>query len=129
MRLTRERDLSMKRILSWPAALVICCVFLAGLTESIEAQKHETVQLRTLTGHVFNRQDQPLAQAIVYLKNTKTLAIKTYISEADGSYRFPALSPNVDYEVYAEHNGARSDTKTLSTFDNRKQVEITLRVK
>lgn len=84
---------------------------------------------RTLTGRVFNRQDEPLEKAVVYLKNTKSLVVKTYITDPDGSYRFPALSPNVDYEVYAEHNGARSDTKTVSAFDNRKIVNITLRVK
>lgn len=84
---------------------------------------------RTLNGRVFDRQDNPISKAVVYLKNTRTLAVKTYITEADGSYHFPALSPNVDYEVYAEHSGARSDTKTLSAFDNRKLVNITLHVK
>ncbi len=85
-------------------------------------------QLRTLTGHVFSSESQPLPKAVVYLKNTKTLLIKTYITEPDGSYRFPALALNVDYEVYADYQGARSDTKTLSAFDNRKQVNITLRI-
>src|SRR5215471_18208111 len=84
---------------------------------------------RTLMGRVFDSQDQALQKAVVYLKNTKTLAVKTYITDADGSYHFPALSPNVDYEVYAEYNGARSDTKTLSAFDSRKQANITLHVK
>ena len=84
---------------------------------------------RTLVGHVYNRQDAPVAKAIVYLKNTKTLAIKTYITETDGSYRFPALATNVDYEVYAESQGARSDTKTLSGFDSRRQANITLKLK
>jgi hypothetical protein len=84
---------------------------------------------RTLTGKVFGRQDQPIAKAVVYLKNTKTLVIKTYITDPDGTYRFPALSPNVDYEVYAEHDGARSDTKTLSSFDNRKVANINLKVR
>ena len=84
---------------------------------------------RTLNGRVLNRQDDPISKAVVYMKNKKTLTVKTYITEADGSYHFPALSPNVDYEVYAEHDGARSDTKTLSAFDNRKLVNITLRIK
>lgn len=84
--------------------------------------------LRTLSGRVVTAQDQPLTKAVVYLKNTRTLAIKTYITEPDGSFRFTALSPNVDYEVYAEAQGARSDTKTLSAFDNRKQATITLKV-
>ena len=84
--------------------------------------------LRSLSGHVMSSQNQPVQKAIVYLKNTKSLVIKTYITEADGSYRFPALSPNVDYEVYADFQGARSDTKTLSAFDNKKQVNITLKI-
>jgi Carboxypeptidase regulatory-like domain len=83
---------------------------------------------RTLTGHVFTAKDQPVQKAIVYLKNTKTLLIQTYISEADGSYRFTGIAPNVDYEIYAQWEGLRSDTKTLSAFDNRKQPMVTLRL-
>ena len=49
-------------------------------------------------------------------------------NDPDRSYRFSALS-NVDYEVYAEYNGARSNTKTLSGFDTRAQANITLRLK
>jgi len=83
---------------------------------------------RTLTGQVLAGNDQPVQKAVVYLKNTKTLAIKTYITETDGSYRFTAITPNVDYEIYAEHEGLRSDTKTLSAFDNRKEPRVTLRL-
>jgi hypothetical protein len=92
-------------------------------------QKNEGPQPRTLTGHVYNAEKQPLAKAIVYLKNTKTLAIKTYVTETDGSYRFPALSTAVDYELYAEYQGDRSDTRTLSEFDGRKEPDITLYLK
>jgi protocatechuate 3,4-dioxygenase beta subunit len=115
----------MRQLVTW-SWLVLLMAAAAG---PATAQKGESSQLRTLTGHVLNAQNQPLVKAIVYLKNTKTLMIKTYITDADGSYRFPALSPNVDYEVFAEHEGARSDTKTLSAFDDRKQVNITLRIK
>lgn len=94
-----------------------------------QAQRGSQADSRTLTGRVLNRQDAPVAKAIVYLKNTKTLAIKTYITEQDGSYRFPALATNVDYEVYAESQGSRSDTKTLSGFDSRRQANITLKLK
>ena len=93
------------------------------------AFKDQQDHTRSLTGRVFNRQEEPVQKAVVYLKNTKTLVVRTYITDPDGTYRFPALSPNVDYEVYAEHNGARSDTKTLSAFDTRKQANITLRIK
>ena len=66
---------------------------------------------------------------MVYLKNTKTLAMKTYIAQNDGTYRFPELSHNVDYEVYAEKNGKKSNTKTLSQFDDRPSPNINLQIK
>lgn len=85
--------------------------------------------LRTVSGRVVNAQDQPLHKAVVHLKNTRTLAIQTYITEPDGSYRFSALSPNVEYELYAEYQGAHSDTKSVSAFSNRKQVTVNLKIK
>lgn len=118
----------MKRSLFLSLAIVITTVA-SCLSAAAPAYKDPQSATRTLTGHVVTRQDTPVAKALVYLKNTKTLAIKTYITEPDGSYHFPALSTNVDYEVYAEHQGARSDTKTLSAFDNRKTFNITLRLK
>jgi hypothetical protein len=122
----------MRRLLGALAVAWFCSFLLAPATSSAEAllQRRGTEnEPRTVIGHVMNRQDQPVQKAIVYLKNTKTLAIKTYISEADGSYRFSGLTSNVDFEIYAEHEGARSDTKTVSSFDSRKQVNITLRIK
>jgi Carboxypeptidase regulatory-like domain len=90
------------------------------------AQKEQ--ELRSVAGKVLSAQDQPLAKAVVHLKNTKTLVIKTYITEPEGTYRFSGLSPNVDYEIYGEKEGLRSDTKTLSSFDNRKQLTVTLKL-
>jgi hypothetical protein len=103
---------------------------LAVLTPAINAEiADKEPQVRTLTGQVMNQQDKPLPESIVYLKNTKTMAVKTFIAGQDGTYRFNALSPNVDYEVYAEHNGKKSDTKTLSSFDSRKTASINLKIK
>ncbi len=83
---------------------------------------------RLLTGKVLDRGDNPIPNAVVYLTNSRTRAVKTYIVSDDGSYRFPALQPSIDYEVYAQHNGHKSDTKTLSQFDDRKQVSIILKI-
>jgi carboxypeptidase family protein len=121
----------MRRLSAMAAVWVVCGALLLvqAPPRTAFAQRGSQNESRTLTGRVVNGQNEPLQKAIVYLKNTKSLAIKTYISEPDGSYRFPGLAPNVDYEVYAEHDGARSDSKTLSGFDSRKQVNITLKVK
>ena len=91
-------------------------------------RKSPRVTTRTLTGSVLDKSDQPVANAVVYLKNTKTLGVKTYIAQNDGSYRFPELSNNIDYEVYAQRNGKKSDTKVLSQFDDRAQPRINLRI-
>jgi len=83
---------------------------------------------RLLTGKVLDRADNPVKDAMVYLTNTRTRAVKTYIAGQDGSYRFPSLQPNLDYEVYAQYNGHKSDTKTVSQFDDRLQVNINLKI-
>jgi hypothetical protein len=83
---------------------------------------------RMLTGKVLDRHDNPLPDAIVYLANTRTRAVKSYIIGPDGAYHFPELSPNIDYEVYAQYKGQKSETKTVSQFDDRKIVNIILRI-
>ena len=83
---------------------------------------------RLLMGRVTDHADNPLPSAVVYLSNPRSRAVKTYIVGPDGVFRFPALSPNIDYEVYAQYNGQKSDTKTVSQFDNRHQVNINLKI-
>jgi len=83
---------------------------------------------RLVFGKVLDPQDNPLPDAIVYVTNTRTRTVKTYIVGPDGTYRFPALSTAVDYEVYAQYKGHKSDTKSVSQFDDRSQVYVDLKV-
>jgi hypothetical protein len=83
---------------------------------------------RNLTGTIFDKDDHVVPSAIVYLKNTRSLSVATFITEQDGSYRFQNLSPNIDYEVRAESHGNKSQVKTLSSFDARKQAHINLKL-
>jgi hypothetical protein len=121
----------MKKLLLSGLAVLLLASLTAGAQQMVggAAAYDKEPQVRTLTGQVMNQQDKPLPESIVYLKNTKTMAIKTFIAGPDGVYRFNALSPNVDYEIYAEHNGKRSDTKTLSSFDSRRTATINLKIK
>jgi len=89
--------------------------------------KKDKQQGRLLYGKVLDQQDNPVAGAIVYLTNTRTHAVKTYIVSEAGTYRFPGLS-SVDYEVYAQYNSRKSDTKSVSQFDDRSQVYIDLKI-
>lgn len=100
----------------------------SGSSDSNPGRKSTRSTSRTLSGSVLNKSDQPVPNAVVYLKDTKTLVVKTFIAQNDGTYRFPGLSNNVDYEVYAEQNGKKSGTKVLSHFDDREQARINLRI-
>ena len=83
---------------------------------------------RNLVGQVLTKSDAPLAEAVVYLKNTKTLTIKSFITEKDGGYRFHGLSQNVDYEIYADFQGQKSPTKTISSFDTRTNITLNIHI-
>lgn len=83
---------------------------------------------RTLTGQVLDQGDAPMQKAVVYLKNKGNLQVRTYNTREDGAYHFSGLSPNVDYEVRAVHEGGESSTRTLSSFDGRKQVSLNLKI-
>src|SRR5215467_11049516 len=83
-------------------------------SSSDDSGKKTRINQRVLTGVVMDKSDQPIPNAVVYLKNEKTLNVRTFFAQKDGAYRFPQLERNVDYEVYAEIDGKRSDTKTVS---------------
>jgi hypothetical protein len=105
--------------------LVLTCLYIAS---SAAADKKEKTVGRLLFGKVLDPQDNPLPDAVVYVTNTRNRTVKTYICGADGSYRFPALSSAVDYEVYAQYKGKKSDTKSVSQFDDRSQVYLDLKI-
>jgi hypothetical protein len=102
-------------------------VTLSALSNASPDKKDRAVG-RLLFGKVLDPQDNPLPDAVVYLTNTRTRSVKTYIVGRDGAYRFPALSTGIDYEVYAQYNGHKSDTKSVSQFDDRSQVYVDLKV-
>ena len=118
------------RVAVFMALLVVGSLAMAQLGGyAPERRKEKPVTARELVGQVMEKgSDAPVAQAVVYLKNTKTTAMKTFIVDKDGNYRFAGLAMNVDYEVFAELEGKRSDTKTLSAFDTRAKATINLRI-
>ena len=83
---------------------------------------------KVVEGKVVGANNLPQPGAIVYLKNTKTTDIKSFISTADGSYRFGQLSSDVDYEIWAAYQGRKSPTKTISSFDSKKLFDYQLKV-
>jgi len=115
-----ESTLPRKAVLQLSRALVV--LVLLGLPAWAQSE------LRTVRGAVLDKAENPVASAVVYLKNVRTLAVKTYISDRSGEYRFSGLDPNVDYEVHAETESLSSNTRTISNFDSRKDIVISLKL-
>jgi Carboxypeptidase regulatory-like domain len=108
-------------------ALLVCVLCVLNL--AVSAEKDPNANLRILVGQVMNSDTSaPLPEAVVYLKNNSTQSVHTYIADKDGNYRFTNLSADVDYLVYADYQGHKSDPKTLSQFDSRKNPTINLKV-
>lgn len=121
----------MKRVLIL-SAVVLMALANVSRAQQVSLSAYEIAdkndQGRNVTGQVLTKSDTPLSEAIVYLKNTKTLTIKSFITEKDGGYRFHGLSPNIDYEIYADYQGQKSATKTISSFDSRNNITLNIHI-
>ena len=107
-------------------ALLFGCVLSAGL----QAQtKNDDQSTRSVQGIVSEAGGRPVQGAVVQLKDMKTLQIRSFYTEADGSYHFAGLSTNVDYELKASHQGSESSSKTLSVFDGKKNAVVNMKLK
>ncbi len=114
-----------------PQKIIIFAGLLALLTAASlfsQGRKGEDVSTRTVQGSVTDAKDRAVDGAVVQLKNTKTLQIRSFITKEQGSYYFHGLSPDVDYELKAEYQGGVSPSKTLSSFDSRKKAVINLKL-
>ena len=114
-------------------AIGVACVAL-GLAMSCApmafAQKaSEQASTRSVEGLVTDASKQAVSGAVVLLKDTKTLQIRSFITDKDGKYHFTGLSTNVDYEIHAQREGDSSPTKRLDVFNTRQVATINLQLK
>ncbi len=74
---------------------------------------------KNIHGIVQDLRGKPLSGARVFLKDMKTKVVRTLEADQNGEYKVYALSPSVDYELYAEFKGKESEKKFVSSFLNR----------
>ena len=95
---------------------------------SVAQDKKRETQLRTVRGVVADKSDSPLSGSVVFLKNVRTNSVRSSYTDDTGGYRFSGLDPNADYELHAEKEGAKSPTRTVSSFDSRKDIVLNLKI-
>ncbi len=118
---------SIASILLGVAALVAASLCQAQVQAPVVGRNAGTT--RSIQGLVVSASGQPIPGAVVLLKDTKTLQVRSCIAQSDGGYRFFGLSTDVNYQVRAQANGLTSKTKTVSVFDSHKVVRLNLHVK
>ena|SRR5580698_8157683 len=84
---------------------------------------------RTIVGKVVDDTETPTGGATVFLKNLKTKNVKSFTSQPDGAFRFAQVGMVDDYEVWAERGKQKSNVRTISSFDSRKEVQFDLKLK
>jgi hypothetical protein len=106
--------------------LLLAAPCLPGAASAWAAQRGPAQ--RVVSGKVVDKSEAPIKGSVVYLKDDKTLAVKSFIADDGGAFRFGQLSQNTDYELWAEFNGKRSNTRTISSFDNKNEFVMNLKI-
>ncbi|HVW78120.1 MAG TPA: carboxypeptidase-like regulatory domain-containing protein [Alloacidobacterium sp.] len=113
----------LKRVQVAVLALFALCLMFPALSFA------QSNAVRSVEGKVYGAQSTPLSSAVVYLQDSKTNNVKSFISTQDGSYRFGQLSTDIDYQLWAEYKGQKSEKKNISSFNTKKQLVIDLHIK
>jgi hypothetical protein len=106
----------------------LAVVLLLFAAVGIAQDKKREAQLRTVRGVVADKSDTPLSGSVVFLKNLRTNSVRSSYTDDTGDYRFSGLDPNADYELHAEKEGSKSPIRTVSSFDNRKDIVLNLKI-
>lgn len=109
-----------------PATALLAAASLLFALPSFAQSKVPTVRL--IQGTVTDKNDKPLSNAVVYLKDEKTLTVKSYLTDDHGHYRFGQLSMSTDYEIWADLGGVHSKTKHLSSFNSKPTVDYSFQI-
>jgi hypothetical protein len=112
-------------------ALLTVTILLAmcgGATAQRNQDKKEDANQRTIEGVVTDSSRGLVPRAIVQLKDMKTLQIRSFVTQPEGTYHFAGLRMDTDYELKATLDDQTSATKRVSTFETRKTVTVNLQL-
>ena len=122
----------MKRSRARIAAWALSAVFSLGAIASSNAvftALAQNVGQRSVSGLVVDAESAPVQGATVFLKNSKTKAIRSYTSASNGRFRFAQVNMTDDYDLWAEKDGKKTTTKTVSSWNASKEYETELKMK
>ena len=98
----------------------------AFLSTVAEAQN---IGIRTVSGTVLDAGSQPVPRATVFLQNDKTKTIRSFDSTPDGHFHFAQVDMSTDFDLWAEKDGKKCAARTVSSWDDRKEFVLDLKIK
>ena len=133
MLLTTKMEMNKARGLRLAAIAAIAFAWMLPLLPSLPAyalvQKHVQPTERIVEGTVVGDGGQPLSNVVVFLKDEKTLFIKSYLTDAQGHFKFSQLSLSTDYDLWAKKGSTQSKSKHISPFNDKPEIDYTITLK
>jgi hypothetical protein len=117
-----------KHLVCWFSLLACPYVALPQAQPPVIGQPGQP-RVRSIEGIVMSKEGSPVPNAVVLLKDMKTLQVRSFLAQPDGKYHFYGLSTDINYELRAEANGMTSPIKTVSVFDSKRIVKLNLKLK
>lgn len=120
------------RLSRWRAAAAVAALLLfVGPMARFAAPAAQAQNLgqRVVQGVALDGDSKEVMGATVFLRNSKTKVIRSYTTQQGGRFRFVQVKMSDDYDLWAEKDGKKSTSKTISSWDTRKDVEVELRFK
>jgi carboxypeptidase family protein len=104
------------------------------LASGLQAQKktreerREEANSRSVQGRITGADEKPVAGAVVQLKDMRSLQVRSFITQDDGTYHFSGLKGDIEYQLTAKAGDAGAGPKTLSIFDSRKEAILNFKL-
>ncbi len=122
----------MRKRARWAAGVAMAALALgAGPLSRMASPVAQAQNLgqRVVNGVVIDANSSEVQGATVFLRNTKTKSIRSYTSSERGRFRFTQVNMSDDYDLWADKDGKKSATKTISSWDTRAEIETELKIK
>jgi hypothetical protein len=110
--------------------LGLALILVLGLPaqKKTKEERREEANSRSVQGLVTGADEKPIAGAVVQLKDMRSLQVRSFITQDDGTYHFYGLKGDIEYQLTARSGDAGAGPKTLSIFDSRKEAILNFKL-
>jgi len=126
---TSERPPARQKTRRKRQAIKLAAMFVLFISAAVTGINHSQASpLRTIHGIVVDAKGEAVSASIVYLHDERTNAVRTYVTDPHGRFRFSGISHYTDYRIHAEHEGLMSAVRRIPAHSTNKLIELDLKV-